>query len=261
MFMSNFRVVYKYFVHFFTARNTRGFGVHSPFLFRFTRFVLCEKHSYYIFRKIEALRSKLKNDKRVLEIKDVGTGLDRNASIQSIARKSLKSAKYGQLLFRIANYFKARNILELGTSLGVTTAYLATNTIEINCVSLEGCPQIAAVANENLHKFGIANVEIIVGNIDDTLPKALSQFDKLDLIFIDANHKSESVLNYFNLCLSRIHNESIVVVDDIYWSKDMEFAWNQIKNHSHVTSTIDLFQVGIVFFNTDLHINHYKMRY
>jgi predicted O-methyltransferase YrrM len=173
----------------------------------------------------------------------------------------LKSDKYGQLLFRIANYFKVRNVLELGTSLGVTTAYLATSSTEIKCVSLEGCTQIAAVAKENLQKIGSGNVEIVVGNIDKTLDEVLSQLDKLDLIFLDANHKYESVLCYFDLCLSKIHNDSVLIVDDIYWSKDMEKAWATIKNHPQVMSTIDLFQLGIVFFNADLYKNHYKMRY
>lgn len=243
------------------ARNTGGFRVHSPFVFKFTRFVLCEKNSYYIFKQIEDIRSKLKTDKRVLNIKDFGTGLDREDTVSNVAKRSLKSAKYGQLLFRIANYFKVRNVLELGTSLGVTTAYLATSSTEIKCVSLEGCTQIAAVAKENLQKIGSGNVEIVVGNIDKTLDEVLFQLDKLDLIFLDANHKYESVLFYFDLCLSKIHNDSVLIIDDIYWSKDMEKAWATIKNHPRVMSTIDLFQLGIVFFNADLYKNHYKMRY
>jgi len=259
--MGHFRTVLKYIIHFFTARNTGGFSVHSPFVFQFTRFVLCEKNSFYVFQQIEDIRFKLKADKRVLNIEDFGTGFDRIDTVSNITKRSLKSAKYGQLLFRIANYFKVRNVLELGTSLGVTTAYLATSSTEIRCVSLEGCPQIAAVAKENLQKFGLENVEIIVGNIDITLDKVLAQLDKLDLIFLDANHKYDSVLSYFNLCLSRIHNDSIMIVDDIYWSKDMENAWTVIKNHPQVMSTIDLFELGVVFFNADLYKNHYKMRY
>jgi len=259
--MRHFRNVLKYIIHFYTARNTSGFSVHSPFVFQFTRFVLCEKNSYYIFQQIEDIRSKLKKENRILDIKDFGTGLDRIDTVSNIAKRSLKSAKYGQLLFRVANYFKVRNVLELGTSLGVTTAYLSTSSTEIKCISLEGCPQIAAVATENLQKFGLENVEIIVGNIDKTLDKVLAQTDKLDLIFLDANHRYESVLNYFDSCLNYIHNDSVMVIDDIYWSKDMENAWTVIKNHPQVMSTIDLFQLGIVFFNTDLYKNHYKMRY
>ena len=80
-------------------------------------------------------------------------------------------------------------------------------------------------------------------------------------MFIDANHKSEAILRYFNLCLSKVHSNTVIVIDDIYWSSDMENAWKVIKNHPLVMSTIDLHQMGIVFFNSDLHKRHYKMRY
>ena len=89
----------------------------------------------------------------------------------------------------------------------------------------------------------------------------LDQTNKLDFVFIDANHKSEAILNYFNLCLSKVHSNTVIVIDDIYWSSDMEKAWKKIKNSPQVMSTIDLFELGIVFFNPDLHKKHYKMRY
>ena len=259
--MNRFRIIIKYFFHFVTARNTGGFGVHSPFLFQFTRFVLFEKHTFYNFKSIESLRKLLKNDKRIINITDFGTRNNRSVTVASVASTSLKSAKYGQLLFRIAHYFKTINILELGTSLGITTAYLASPSATIKCVSIEGCPQIAAIAIENFKKLAIENVEIVIGNIDEKLPDALAEFESLDLIFIDANHQYDAVLNYFEMCLPKITNDSIVLIDDIYWSKDMEKAWDMIRSNPCVTSTIDLFQLGIVFFNADLHKKHYKMRY
>ena len=121
--MIRLRVIYKYIKHFFLAINTGGFGVHSPFLFQFTRFVLFEKKPFYIFTEIEQLRKQLKNDKRVLDITDFGTGNNRHTTVAAIATHSLKSARQGQLLFRIANYFKVSSVLELGTSLGITTSY------------------------------------------------------------------------------------------------------------------------------------------
>jgi predicted O-methyltransferase YrrM len=230
-------------------------------MFQFTRFVLCESNSYYIFEAIEALRSSLKKDTRVLNINDYGTGVDRNRTIADITNKSVTTQKYGQLLFRIAHYIKAKKVLELGTSLGVTTAYLASSSSQIECVSLEGCFEIAQVAQKNFEKLELKNIQIVVGDIDRTMTLVLNEFDQLDLIFIDANHRSEAVMRYFEQCLSKVHNETILVIDDIYWSADMEIAWQKLKKHPAVTSTIDLFQFGIVFFNADLHKKHYKMRY
>ena len=259
--MKRLRLLYKYLIHFFSARNTRGHGVHSPFVFHFTNFILNNNELYYVFPRIEAVRSVLLNDKRSINVCDFGTGNDRVRVVSDIARHSLKSAKYGQLLFRIVNCLKISNILELGTSLGITTAYLASPSTAIRCISLEGCPQTANIAQDNFKKLGLHNIEVVVGNIDDTLPTVLDKVADLDLIFFDANHRSEYLLKYFNQCLTKVNENTVMVIDDIYWSADMESAWRQIKECSMVTSTIDLFQLGIVFFNTDLHKKHYKMRY
>jgi predicted O-methyltransferase YrrM len=200
-------------------------------------------------------------DKRNIEVTDFGTGKDRTRGVSDITMHSLKSAKYGQLLFRTVNYFKSKNVLELGTSLGITTSYLASSAKDIQCVSLEGCPHTAEIAQENFRKLGLENIRVEVGGIDDTLPRVLNKLEKLDLVFLDANHRSSSVLNYFNQCLSKITENSVMIIDDIYWSADMEAAWKEIKNHSKVMATIDLFQIGIIFFNPDLHKKHYKMHY
>ena len=259
--MNRIRLTFKFILHFITAKNTLGFGVHSPYVFHFTKFVIYNKGSYYIFSAIEKIRSSLKNDKRILNVIDFGTGRKSNISIAEITTKSVKSAKYGQLLFRLSDYIQARNILELGTSFGLTTSYLAASSSSSRVVSLEGSQQIADVAIENFKKTDIKNIKIIVGNIDQTLSKVLAEFDFLDLIFIDANHKYQALINYFEQGLTKINSNSIMVIDDIYWSSEMEKAWTIIKENPMVMSTIDLFELGIVFFNSDLNKKHYKMRY
>jgi hypothetical protein len=147
--MNRFRFALKYCCHFFSARHTYGFGIHSPFIYHFVRFVLPSKHSFYIFESIEKVRSELKENNKPIDIIDFGTGIDRTTTVSEIARRSLKSARYAQLLYRIILCFKARKVLELGTSLGVTTSYLAASSSDIRCVSFEGCPQVAQLANEN----------------------------------------------------------------------------------------------------------------
>jgi len=259
--MRRFLFLYKYLNHFFTARNTGGHGVHSPFIFHFTKYVLNDKNSFYNFDKIEALRSELKKDSRTIDVLDFGIKDDRKVNVSQIAKHTVKSRKYGQLFFRIANYFKSISVLELGTSIGISTSYLAMSSKNIHCVSMEGCPATAEIANQNFKRLGLKNINVVIGNIDETLSEVLNVFERLDLIFFDANHRSESLLNYFDQCLIKVNENSILLIDDIYWSGDMEFAWNKIKNHPRVMSTIDLFQIGVVFFNSDLNKKHYKMRF
>lgn len=259
--MRQIRFLYNFVKHALNARNTKGHGIHSPFLFQLAQFVIYDKSQYYIFSEIENLREKLKQDDRKIWIEDFGTGRSREQKVSEIASRSLKQARYGQLLYKIINFCKAQNILELGTSLGITTAYLAANSSNINCLTLEGSTEVAKLAIENLNKIQIINAEVVTGNIDDTLPVVLKRFEKLDFVFIDANHRLPEVYQYFEKCVEKIHHQSIVVVDDIYWSKEMEQAWNMIKKHPKVTSTFDLFQCGIVFFNHGLNKYHYKMCY
>ncbi len=259
--MKQIRFGLKFLIHFFTAKNTNGHGIHSPFCYQFIRAVLYDRNEYYVFSKIESLRTILQRDKRDLNIVDFGTGENRIEKVANVAKKSIQSTKYGQFLFRTVHYFKAENVLELGTSLGITTAYLAASSKGIKCKTLEACSDIVDVARENFLKLKLENIEIVSGNIDHTLSNVLKDIEKLDIVFIDANHKLPAVYNYFELCLNKVHNQSVVIIDDIYWSKDMEKAWKMIKSHPKVTTTIDLFQLGIVFINLDLHKNHYKMRY
>jgi len=259
--MYQIRIILKFIKHFITAKHTGGHGVHSPFVFQFTHYVLEEKNSFYIFSSIEKLRKQLKNDNRIIDVTDFGTGKNRQNKILTIASKSAKTAKLGQLLFRIAHYSKATQVLELGTSLGISTLYLACQNSTSKCISMEGCAATAKIAKENFDKLEVKNIEIIVGNIDDNLNSTLEKFENIDVLFIDANHKYEALTAYFEKCLPKMSKNSILIIDDIYWSVGMENAWSFIKNHTQVKSTIDLFQLGIVFFNDDLKKKHYKMRY
>jgi len=252
---------YKYLQNKLFARHSYGFRVHSPFVYNFAKFVVYEKNPFYVFAEIESVRKSLQKDGRTIAVTDFGMGKSGERIIKNIAEKSLKEPKFGQLLYRIVNFAKPETILELGTSLGITTAYLASAKPDARCVTMEGCPEIARIAQENFDSLKLKNIEIAVGNIDEKLPAVLENMDKIDVLFFDANHCSEAVLNYFEQCLPKIHNDTILIVDDIYWSKDMAQAWEAVKKHEKVRSTIDLFQLGIVFFNPDLQGKNYRMRF
>ncbi|MDR1652183.1 MAG: class I SAM-dependent methyltransferase [Prevotellaceae bacterium] len=256
--MKLFYTFFQYIKFVFSARNTRGNGVHSPFVYDFFEKVIYEKNPYYCFHEIEKLRNMLKNNNKMLSINDFGTGEQRAAKISKIARRSLKSPRYAQMLFRAALFCKSENLWELGTSLGITTAYLAKTDSKNRVTSMEGSAEIAKIAANIFKSLNINNINIIVGNIDQTIDAALYATDKIDFAFIDANHRYSAVIQYFNKIIPKLHENSVVVIDDLYWSKPMTKAWNEIKNHSTVVSTIDLFQTGFVFFNKKLPKKHYK---
>lgn len=248
-------------IHFVTARNTRGFGVHSPYLFDFVRYVISEKNPFYIFSNIEKQRNKLLNDTTFFQKIDFGTGESKQFKVCDIAAKSICSPRKGQLLCRVVNYLKLSNILELGTSFGISTAYLASLSNTNNCITLEGCKNTADIARRTFSELNLQNIEIITGNIDQTIHIALSKLSTIDFVYIDANHSFDATLRYFQTILPKLSEKAVVVVDDIYWSKDMKRAWSSVLMNPKVTSTFDLYHFGIAFFNPDLHAKNYKLRF
>jgi predicted O-methyltransferase YrrM len=149
----------------------------------------------------------------------------------------------------MVNYFKPKEILELGTSLGITASYLASANKGPQVTTLEGAATISTLAQQTFNAQQLTNIKLITGNFDDTLKDAVTK--NYDFVFIDGNHRKEPTLRYFQQLLSCVHNNSVMVFDDIHWSKEMEGAWEEIKNHSSVTLTVDLFFIGLVFFRKE----------
>lgn len=198
----------------------------------------------------------MKLDNTVLKIEDLGAGSKNSSSnertIRQLIKNSAKAPKYGQLLFRLVNYVEAKNIIELGTSLGMSTLYLANSRRYSNVYTLEGSKEIAKKAKDNFNKMQLKNIEVINGNFDNTLTPLLDKLQKVDFVFFDGNHKEKPTLHYFEKCLSKVHNNTVFVFDDIYWSEEMTSAWKVIKANKKVTMTIDVFEMGIVFFRKEL---------
>ena len=263
---STLQLTKKYLSYYLTASNSKGHGVHSPFVFEFITKILLDKKEYPCYEKIESIRKKLINDPGVIHVDDFGAGstvMKKNErKIKDIAQSSLKPKKYAQLLFRIINFYKPTVIVELGTSLGITTSYLASGNPQGKIYTCEGAESIAGIAQNNFNQLTLKNIELIQGNFDTTLPVLLSKLYKIDFAFIDGNHRKEPTLHYFYQLLSHSVSTTILIFDDIHWSKAMETAWLEIQEHPSVTLTIDLFFIGIVCINTGFKAKqHFSVRY
>jgi predicted O-methyltransferase YrrM len=245
----------KFLSHYFSAKNGKGHGIHSPFVFEFVTKVLNDKTDYDDYKKVEVQRKKLLQDQAELKIEDYGAGSSSGKSsirsISSIAKTAVKLKKYSQLLYRIVKFYQPTLIVELGTSLGLTTSYFSLANPSAKIYSLEGAAKIAQVAKQNFKTLKLQNVNLIEGNIDNTLPAILYQVPKIDLVFIDGNHRQEPTESYFHWLLSKTHNDTILIFDDIHWSHEMESAWENISSHLAVRCSVDLFFFGIVFFKQE----------
>lgn len=208
------------------------------------------------------MREELLMNKQILNKIELGTGAkNKKISISNIAKTSLKYSKEAQLLFKLVNYFQPKTILEIGTSLGLTTSYLAASKSDSEVLTIEGCPNTLAVAIDVFKKLHINNINSYCGNFDDLLPEIVNNVTSLDFVFFDGNHRYLPTINYFTICLQKAHNNSVFIFDDIHWSAEMTKAWNEIKTNSKVTVTIDLFNLGIVFFRKEQVKQHFILKF
>ena len=227
------------------------FSKRHPFVNRFRNHVVSDKSSYYIFFNLEESYRNLLKIKDSLPVTDLGAGSRKfkntNRQVGQIAKISVSSPYKCRTLFRAANYFKTKTILELGTSLGVSAAYLASQNSSCVVHTIEGDKGLMEFASQFHKKLAIDNCRYTVGDFKDVLTETLSLETKWDLIFIDGNHSFQGTIDYVEKIIQMTGDNTVLILDDIYWSFDMFKAWSKIKAMKEVQFTIDMFYFGFVF--------------
>ena len=261
--MKLLQLIFRYIKYLFRAKSK--YSAQAPFLYELITQVINKRTDDNSCKKIEALRKELCKQKGTIKITDFGAGSTINNSkkrkVKDVAKNSAKNAKFGKLLYRIIQFYKPKNIIELGTSLGISTSYLAKADTNAQVFTFEGCPETAKIAKENFKKQNIKNTSITLGDFNLTLNEKLKEIKTIDLAFIDGNHQEKPTIDYFEKCLKYANNNTIFIFDDIHWSDGMENAWNYIKADTNTTLTIDLFFIGIVFVKSELSKENFTIRF
>ncbi len=261
-----FTLIKKYIQYYVNASNGKGHGVHSPFVFQFIQEVLLNKQAPQDTHLIETKRAQLLSDNTFVEVWDRGAGSRQNnhpkRAVKQIAAAALKPKKYAQLLAKIVDYFQPENIIEMGTSLGITTCYLAKSSNGQPVFTMEGAPTVANWARKTMSDLQVDNAQIIEGDFNQTLPDLLAKLNRVGMAYIDGNHQYIPTMQYFRDLLKKSDEQSFFIFDDIHWSEEMEKAWGEIKQDPSVTLSIDLFYIGLVFFRKEnKEPMHYTIRY
>ncbi|WP_420856418.1 O-methyltransferase [Zunongwangia pacifica] len=236
--------------------------MHSPFVYDLVTNCFYDKKKYTEYAKIRSYKASLLNNQTEIEVTDFGAGsrIFKNSKrkVSEIAKVAGITSKKAKFLFRITQYLQLKNCLELGTSLGIASAAIASAE-KTRLITIEGCTQTAKIARQQFDKFGFKNIDLKIGEFQ----LYLSDFPnsaKFDFIYFDGNHQKDATLQYFEMLLPTAHNDSVFIFDDIHLSEEMEEAWEEIQQHPKVQVTIDTFHLGLVFFRSEQAKQDFKIR-
>jgi predicted O-methyltransferase YrrM len=245
----------------FLKSATNQHGVHSPFVYTLVTTCFYDRKTLDAYEKLKEYRKALQSNDSTISVTDYGAGSrvfkSNERKVSDIAKHAGATSKRTKLLARCIRYFNPRSVLELGTSVGLGTAALASVTT-VKVTSLEGCPATAAVARKQLREFGYSNVDVVVGRFRESAINLLPA--SYDMVYFDGNHSKKATLEYVELLMPTVHNETVWIFDDIHWSPEMTEAWGEIKAMESVTVTIDCFWLGFVFFRKEQAKEHFKIR-
>lgn len=244
------------------TRSSGAHGIHSPFVFELYQNVIKNPEKLTLGRIDHLIELRKRQHTRISYIHPEFSDRTVETTVRHIARNSSHPKRFKDLLYRLARYSNVKHGLEIGTSLGFSTMYLSSATSGSEWITMEGADMIAQMAEQTFKDAEIDNVRLVRGNFDDTLPQVLSEIGApLDMVFFDGNHQFTPTLSYFEQCLQHKHKHSVFVFDDINWSPGMQDAWKKIKSHPDVVTTIDLYFVGLVFFDKSRSRENFQLRF
>ncbi len=246
--MQTFRFIFDWLIHSVTA----PFGPEpDQFLPGFSSHVLRDSTDCSDFNLIENIRSGLVRDSTLLSDFSLGAGSrNRQRTVGDAIRDSSVSARYGRLLYRLAAWHKPSQVIELGTAAGISTLYLASGCRDAEVITVEGHPQLASLAEDNLRKSGLNKVTVLNIPFEAAIPYLSGKLAPDALVFIDGNHTREATLKYFSTFAGHPGMNPILIMDDINWSPGMRSAWQQIHKKTGTGVFMDLFFMGIYFSNS-----------
>lgn len=255
----------KYLKYILFSRHGKGRGIHSPFVFDIVSRVFRNKTDPEIVLLIENIRKRQISDRTEIEVLDLGSGSRASEGslkrVSDITKYSSVPPAYGQLLYRMAQESGEPGIIEFGTSTGISTMYLAAGRPDTEVITMEGCPALSEIAARNFSSTGLNNIIQIVGDFDDSLQEIKRRSVRPGLVFIDGNHKKEATVRYFREMAAISGNETVIIIDDIHLTKEMEEAWEEIRKSENVSFTISVFRMGMVFFRKGMSRFDYVIRY
>ncbi|NDW08207.1 class I SAM-dependent methyltransferase [Dysgonomonas sp. 520] len=209
-------------------RHRRGHGIHSPFVFSLITNVIEEKRKYYAFDDIQNFISKYDNVKQ-------------------------HSKKYNRFVFRIINHFSAKNILEIGSGDGQTTLYASASSSSIRCNCYEPSTKKSEKANILYNDWGRS-----INLHTDSLPHIN---DIQDCIIVDLKNYFADYDLFLSYILPLCNEETFIIIKGIRTKRKNQMLWRMLKQSEKVTVSLDLFNIGVLFFDKRFYKRNYRLNF
>lgn len=257
-----------YIRHLLSARSTAGHGVHSPFIYDFLTTAVRNKSDGHIVSHVEGLRREMLSDIRRIRVTDMGLGSltkkGEERRVSDIAGSTALPGREAGLLSRIVSGSAFRVpregiILELGTSLGISTLAMSLAAPKHKVVTVEGCPVLAEIAASNLERHGAENVTVLNMEFSAALRQLRDEGQKVVFSFIDGNHRGTALTEYAGL-IAEMGEEMIVIADDIHLTRDMYRGWKKLVGSGIAPVTMETLRFGILFLIGGLTPGNYRIR-
>lgn len=247
----------------FLLKSTNQHGIHSPFIYAFVTRCLYASIPQGLLKPLRELRKSILQSQKSLQIIDKGEGSQKfksdSRTVSAIAKNAGMGWHQSKLLQKIVSYFNIKYTLELGTSVGLGSLAMAVNQPDNHIDTVEACPNTAKFAKGVFEHNNLINIQVFNSTFHSFL-KQLPKAKTYDLIYLDGHHQKAATLEYFEKLKPHIHHNSLIILDDIYWSKGMQEAWQIICNDDKVKVSIDLYFWGILFFKPELSMQDFKIR-
>lgn len=239
------------------------YDVHSPHLADFLREVYHDDRHYHAFDLIRSVRAYWRSKAGTVRLHSLGapskTTSKSERTVSSLVATNAIDDDCGRFLFRLALWLRARNILEFGTNAGISTLYLHAADTRARLDTVEGNPEVAALARETFAKAGPGpGLHPHVGLFQEWLSQHNSTAP-LDIFFLDGDHRYQPTLDYVDQLLPRATENAVFVIADIHWSPGMERAWEALKQLPEVTASVDVYHFGLLFFKPGINGPHLSL--
>jgi len=242
----------------FIIKSKNKHGVHSPFVFDLITKCFNKKNPTNFDQLFLKYKKELFKNSSTINVTSNGT-ISNMRQVSKISKSTGISNKSAKLLIKLMQYYKPTSVIEIETSLGLSTAALSISLPNSSITTIEECTETGNISQNLFNKYQFKNIKLIIGNFNETLAKQLNK-NTFDFVFFNGNHTKKATLDYFKLSLSYIHNNSFFLFNNIYRNFEMKQAWEEIKKNPSVTVTIDTYQWGLVFFRKEQQKEHFTIR-